>query len=245
MIEERDKIEIIQDRWFMEEPAYFLVQSMFKMEYNDEIMKLAVGPKNIFINKTFADSISVDKLDAMLRVECVRILLRHPFTRYSSDRDKILSFVASESVIGTICHIKGVNLYDISDYMKRNGVNRKMDTQMAYEEVYKKLKQYTKIGKFARDHINGDEMAVDNREIESETKYWPSNQDDADVCSGAIATVNRIIDHIRATGSSMGKGIGSLHGDVVSAIEAGDPPYFDYKEPLRRFRHSVIESNKH
>lgn len=244
MTNEVDKIEIIRNKWFLEEPAYFLVQSIFRIEYDNKIMKIAAAPKNIFVNKEFADSIPVAQLDAMLRVECLRILLRHPFTRYSSDRDRILSFIASEAVIGTICHIKNIKVFNIDDFIKANNLNTKIDIRLSYEEVYKKLCKIAKKGGISDSDIVGDIMAQNKEEIESATTYWASNGDSSGDAAYALAAINRIIDHIRAGSGTNGKGIGTMHGDALSLIEASDPPFFDYKEPLRRFRHSVIASAK-
>jgi len=142
-----------------------------------------------------------------------------------------------------IGRIPGVKLVDYDDFFKINklGTPETNNGYMheyknySYEEFYRKISHAMRDKKFDLKTIVGDFMASSYEEIMSATQYWGD-----DIVS--LSDARRVIEHIGTTGSA--KGVGSIPGSAIERIMADDPPCYDYKEPLRRFRHSVVCSAK-
>ena len=64
------RIENRKNTWFFEEPAYYIVSSMCKIQISAKTKTIMCGVHGIFINPDFASSISDDMLEDCLKCEC-------------------------------------------------------------------------------------------------------------------------------------------------------------------------------
>lgn len=77
----RKRISDIIQRWFLREPLLFTVWTTHKLVINPRLETIRTRQGSIEYNPLFIDSLSPRELEAVLRSEGIRILLKHPYTR--------------------------------------------------------------------------------------------------------------------------------------------------------------------
>jgi len=80
-----ERLSTIQQRWFLQESALFAVLCIHDLVPNrDMACPMRCGRGRIEYNPEFIDEISDEALEALLKVEAIRILLKHPYSRVPS-----------------------------------------------------------------------------------------------------------------------------------------------------------------
>ena len=69
------------EKWYLLEPLYFLIWTTHEVVVNPFIQTIRTGNGQIEYNPDFVNSLSDDLLNAVLKAEIVRILLKHPYSR--------------------------------------------------------------------------------------------------------------------------------------------------------------------
>ncbi len=69
------------EKWYLLEPLYFLIWTTHDAVVNPRISTMRTGNGQIEYNPDFINSLSDDLLNAVLKAEMTRILLKHPYTR--------------------------------------------------------------------------------------------------------------------------------------------------------------------
>jgi predicted metal-dependent peptidase len=92
-----NRISAIYDKWFLTEPLYFNVMVSHRLVENNKIQTLRTGKHRIEYNRSFADSLSEAMLEEYLKIEIIRILLKHPYQRQPTI--KKLGYIASDITI--------------------------------------------------------------------------------------------------------------------------------------------------
>ncbi|MEZ4868025.1 MAG: VWA-like domain-containing protein [Caldilineaceae bacterium] len=77
----RDRIRQIVERWFLVEPLLFAVWTTHDLVLEPRIATLRVRQGKIEYNPAFIEGLDKRALEAVLRFEAVRILLKHPYQR--------------------------------------------------------------------------------------------------------------------------------------------------------------------
>ncbi len=77
----KDRISDIIQRWFLREPLLFTVWTTHNVTPNAQIETMRVRRGRIEYNPQFIEGLSQRELEAVLRSEGVRVLLKHPYTR--------------------------------------------------------------------------------------------------------------------------------------------------------------------
>lgn len=130
----QDRFAEIRNKWFLMEPAYFMVLCTHKVEFN-KTMKcdIAVGRGSIFINEDyFADK--TDKyLEECLKAEILRILLKHPYQRQLPNKVKML--LSSNFVLGNNTTFSEFKLSTTQQFFGSHEYDR-----ASLEEIYDALK---------------------------------------------------------------------------------------------------------
>ncbi len=76
----RERIRRVLERWFLSEPLLFILWQDHQLR-SGAVHTIQVGAGVITYNPEFIDSLSSTELEAVMRCEAVRILLKHPYTR--------------------------------------------------------------------------------------------------------------------------------------------------------------------
>ncbi|GHV77859.1 hypothetical protein AGMMS49942_26800 [Spirochaetia bacterium] len=212
MVEER--VREITGRWYMREPLLLMTLLSHRLEPNDKISTLRSGKGRIEYNPAYMESLSGDELEAKLKTETFRLLLRHPY-RQAKRNDPVLSYLASNITLNE-CYTfpdlphRSADYWEGEEYRKQN-----------FEFYYRELK---KIGEDTRNNDEG--------EGEEETELWDDDDYMDQKMKGLI------------TQAVQSKSWGSLSGVLVETLIAGLRPVLDYRKVLRGFRAMVLSSDK-
>lgn len=76
----RERMQKVLERWFLNEPLLFSIWSDHQV-ISAAVSTLRVGGGIIRYNPDFIDSLTPIQLEAVMRCEAVRILLKHPYSR--------------------------------------------------------------------------------------------------------------------------------------------------------------------
>jgi predicted metal-dependent peptidase len=186
-----------------------------RLEPNEKIATLRSGKGRIEYNSAFLESLDDEALEEKLKVEALRLLLRHPY-RQAKRNDPALSYMASNITLNEYYAFTDLS-HHASDYWD--------DPQFAkqnFEFYYRELKQI------------GDDVRDDGSPYEGggETGLW----DDDDYMDQKMkGLVNE---------AALSKSWGSLSGELIETLIAGLRPVIDYRKILLGFRAAVLSSHK-
>jgi hypothetical protein len=246
-------ISTIKDRWFIYEPALFLVLCTFPVEYSTKTDNIMTGSRNIKVNADFFSDKTYEVFEEFLKAECIRILLEHPFRR--SLPIPQLAYVASNILIGTHFNFNHIKYPSESKFKG-----------FAYEDIYKEM--YKELPSRSKQNGGGNSnnggSAVDggscsgdsqNSNNESQTSNIENSIPDGykepfgdgdtekNTSEWGYDELSRaLVGKIKAKAASSNSW-GSIPMDLVSIIQADDTPEYNYKTAIRRFRKNVISSD--
>ncbi|GHV73853.1 hypothetical protein AGMMS49940_11550 [Spirochaetia bacterium] len=147
-----ERVREITGRWYMREPLLLMTLLSHRLEANDKITSLRSGKGCIEYNPAYMEGLSGDELEAKLKIETFRLLLRHPY-RHAKRNDPVLSYLASNITLNE-CYAftdlphRAADYWEGEEYRKQN-----------FEFYYRELK---KIGEDTRNNDEGEE----------ETELW-------------------------------------------------------------------------
>ena len=78
----KERITHITERWWLTEPAFFAVYCSHSLAENGQMKcVMRTGERRIEYNPALAEELSDEALEEYLKVECLHILLKHPYER--------------------------------------------------------------------------------------------------------------------------------------------------------------------
>jgi len=89
----RERIRQTLERWFLVEPLLFAAWTTHDLVMEPRIATIRVRQGKIEVNPTFIDGLDKRQLEAVLRFEATRILLKHPYQRRKENA--AIAYVAS------------------------------------------------------------------------------------------------------------------------------------------------------
>lgn len=107
------KLEEISRRWFLQEPAYFSLYCLQKLQENER-MKCPVrcGQGMIEYNPVMLQDVPTEDLEKLLRVELIRIFLKHPYERKPDGVSNVALLLGSDAVIADQYNKNNTNTFD-------------------------------------------------------------------------------------------------------------------------------------
>ena len=78
----KERISHIAERWWLTEPAFFAVYCSHSLAENEQMKcVMRTGERRIEYNPALAEELNDEALEEYLKVECLHILLKHPYER--------------------------------------------------------------------------------------------------------------------------------------------------------------------
>ena len=245
-----DRLSELRNKWFLMEPAYFMVLCTHKVEINNTMKcDIACGGGVIYLNEDMFAQRSDKYLEEKMKAEILRILLKHPYQRQLPNRIKM--FVASNFVIANNTEFQEAVFTKTRTYFGTYAFDR-----ASLEEIYDELKFPSSDKPDNKAGINGNGKSEENKSNSTENGSGEDplkNFDDG--CSSSddaiektqfwkeddfyTVEINNIIDKIDKTNSW-----GKLPGNLVDVIKKSIEPKFNYKAIFQQFRSTVISSNR-
>ena len=259
----KERLEELKDRWFLTEPAYFMVLCTHQIEINAGIKcGIACGGGYIYLNEKFFEDKSDRYLDEAMKIEIIRILLKHPYQRQLPNRVKM--YIASNLVIANNMKLNEIVLKTTRDVFRTYEYDRE-----CLEVIYDNLNIPAMCGKGQGNSSQGSKNSSgqgqgqgngqnnndegDNKGNNGNSENDPLNNFDGGCGSTEDAyersqfwkeddyrnvEINNIIDKIESSRSW-----GTVPGNVIDVIKKSLEPKFNYKALFQQFRSTVISSD--
>jgi predicted metal-dependent peptidase len=253
----QERIQSIRNKWFLIDPGFFIVICTHKIEFNSGIgCSIACGNGYIYINPQEFEKKSDTFLEDALKLECVRILLKHPYQRQLPNRVK--NYLASNMVIADNYSFGEMKIMTSSEFFGSYRFKHE-NMEMIYDNIIlpetpnsKDKKRGAKTGasndqsthsqsnspstndnqKKSKDINNLDDACSSEEDAYNRSQFW--KEDDL-----KVVEINKIIEKISNTSSW-----GSMPGDIVDVIKKSITSKFNYKAIFQQFRSTVLSSSR-
>jgi predicted metal-dependent peptidase len=102
----KERATKLVEKWYIIDPLYFFIWTTHEFVVNPSIQTIRTGNGRIEYNLDFVNALSDNELEAILRAEIMRIILKHPYARRQVHTD--ILYTASKNSIKNIlnCIIK-------------------------------------------------------------------------------------------------------------------------------------------
>ena len=230
-----ERISRITERWFLSEEALFSVFCTHRVVENSSMAcHVRVGKGLIEVNPDLCADISDKELEERLRVEVIRILLKHPYDRQPDGCSVTARALGSNCVIGDSYHLQKVEIEHPSDFkLPSNG----------HFEFYARCiqKLLPKMDGQGQQGLQGDN-SEDNSQNQGEGSEDSFGKEYADIAANwqqdelMAAQVNEVIRDVNSWGS--------LPGKLVEEIIASTKARVDYRKILAGFRATILSEKR-
>ena len=214
-----ERISNITERWFLSEEALFSVFCTHRVVENSGMeCHVRVGKGLIEVNPVLCKDISDKELEERLRIEVIRILLKHPYDRQPEGCCLTARALGSNCVIGDSYRLQKVEMEKPADFgLTSNG----------YFELYARCIQ--KQLQMTSQSQSGEGSEGNNNQYVDIAVNW--QQDEL-----MAAQVNEVIRDIKSWGS--------LPGQLVEEIIATTKARVDYRKILAGFRATILTEKR-
>ncbi len=227
-----ERISKITERWFLSEEALFSVFcTRHGAENSGMRCHVRVGKGVIEVNPDLCADITDKELEERLRIEVIRILLKHPYDRQPDGCCITARALGSNCVIGDSYHLQKVEIEKPSDFkLPSNG----------HYEFYARCIQ--KILQKLGGQGKNDDDSEDNTQQQGESIDGEFGKEYSDIAQNwqqdelMAAQVNEVIRDVKSWGS--------LPGGLVEEIVASTKARVDYRKILAGFRASILSQKR-
>ena len=262
----RERIQQEIEPWFLTEPLFFTVYCTHRLKMNANMpCALRSGQGRIEYNPEIIDGVKDMELRAMLRVEMIRILLQHPYTRQPLGCKPMVLKTASDMVISPAYHLGFLDMTRPEEYDLPTGHN--------YEWYAKRLCEmvtHCDVGKPSEGNSGdmqgeGSSQEAQRGQEQGQGQGQRQGQEQLETGYSAPYLTGRV------GGESMGGEFssyialweedaflarqitdivhsttqwGSLSGGMVELIKKSAEGKIDYRNVLRAFRSSILSQKR-
>ena len=234
------RIQLIKNKWFLIDPGFFMVLCTHVIEYNKGIgCGIACGGGYIYINTDFFEDKSDTFLEDALKLEIIRILLKHPYQRQLPNRVKM--YLASNMTIANNFSFEEMKLIDTHTFFNTYALDRE-SMEMIYDSFTlpeadsqggdnNDSNQNTQSGQ-SNSFDNFDDACKSMDDAFNRSQFWKEDE-------LKVIEMNNIINKINDTNSW-----GTITGDITDVIMKSLESRFNYKALFQQFRSTVISSSR-
>ena len=222
-----ERISKITERWFLSEEALFSAFCTHRVAENSRMdCHVRVGKGVIEVNPNLCEGISDKELEERLRVEVIRILLKHPYDRQPDGCCITARALGSNCVIGDSYRLQKVEMEKPADFKLPSNGHFEF-----YARCIQKLLQKS-------GHVQADTNSMENGQ-QGEGGF---GKEYADIAANwqqdelMAAQVNELIRDVKSWGS--------LPGHLVEEIMASTKARVDYRKILAGFRATILSEKR-
>lgn len=231
------RIEKILERWFILEPPLFQVLCLHELAADDSITcPMRSGRRRLEYNPGLIGKMSDAALEETMKLEAVRILLKHPYERYPDGCCLVAAALGSNVTVGDNYVFSHIKVEKPADFSLDKGQN--------YEWYARKIQE------LMRPEETGDESYEDGRdddESDREEKEGEGQeaqsakplQDLAELWDEDEMMTCQINGVIEST-----KDWGTMPGSIVQMLKASLKAKIDWRKVLSGFRASILSSER-
>lgn len=231
------RIEKISLEWFLTEPALFMVMCSHNIVANTGMnSSMRSGQRRIEYNPMLCKDMTDEMLRDHLKAECIRILLKHPYSRQPAGCSPQAIVAGSNCVVSDSYRKWTIRLDSPRDYKLERGecfefyakaiekLLRKAKQKQVAEEENKQKSSKVRIPKKVKE-------CAERGDIDS-AQLWKEDE-------LAVAEINQMIDTL-----AFNKHWGNISANMIDSIIASTKVKIDYRRVLRLFRTEVISSKR-
>lgn len=244
----KERIKEITEFWFLTEPLLFAAHCTHELSQNDKMqIPFRTGKRHIEYNPELIKTLSDKLLYEYLKIEIIRILLKHPYQRLPTFPNRKVMTYASNITIAdsykTPCKLPGVGRWPLPE-------------GLCFEEYYNKV--FAILSTPPVDNANTGESIIPpekpqiNNEDDSDCESDGSQDSDTDSQSAVeqlsalweedediCCEVNSLIEIAESSNSW-----GNISGNLQEIIKASKIIAMDYRKILSSFKTSIISSKR-
>ncbi|MBR4825149.1 MAG: hypothetical protein IKZ86_10135 [Spirochaetaceae bacterium] len=231
----KERLKKITEYWFLIEPLLFAAYCTHELVQNDKMkIPFRTGLRKIEYNPNIIEEFSDEQIMEYLKIEVIRILLKHPYQRLSPfPNRKVLTYASNITIAD--CHQTNIEL---------PGVDRwPLPKNLCFEEYYDMV--FAILSTPPVENGNSGETI-----IPPDFKVPPSDDEDAD---SSVEQVSELWEEDEETCCDINNLMemaeisctwGSLSGKLQSMIKASMKIEMDYRKMLSIFRTSILSSKR-
>lgn len=223
-------VKKISEQWFLREPAYFALYCLQRFEANEKMVcPFRVGQGKLEYNPKVLEGKSFNEIEQLMRIEMIRLFLKHPYERQPSEISKVAMGFGSDV---TICdNYKKANSSEKLPLLKPDFFN--LPSGECFEFYSKRIDEQL-------DGIDGDDEGDDDSADKKKLKDLVAQaKDKSELWEEDELKIQEINDLIKSLNNW-----GTLPGDLVAMIQASTQARIDYRQIMQGFRGSILSSQR-
>ena len=227
----KERLKNITEFWFLTEPLLFAAYCTHEFIQNDRMkIPFRTGLRKIEYNSNIIKDFSDKQIMEYLKIEIIRIILKHPYQRLPPfPNRKVLTYASNITITDsykTAVELAGVNRWPLPK-------------NLCFEEYYNKV--FAILSTPPVENANTGESIIppdfitppsDDDFTEQISALW---EEDEDIC----CDINNLIEIAEASNTW-----GTLSGNLIEVIKASKLIAMDYRKMLSAFKTSIISSKR-
>ncbi|QEP44099.1 hypothetical protein D5085_13800 [Ectothiorhodospiraceae bacterium BW-2] len=220
------QLQQIAEAWFITEPLLFAVWTLHQLQPNSKIETLRSGAGRIEYNPDYLATFELPLLREMLRVELVRLLLQHPYSRQPDHAE--LAYLASHITLKEALQTPLL----LPSAFEQFG-HHEYDNHY-FEFYYQKLLTDATLNRGSRhsappSHLTAPSLAV----MAQNSELWGENDYFQQLIAQQVEQAD--IDH---------RSWGTLSASLQQQIKANQRPKLNFIDQLKRFRSTLLSNER-
>ena len=238
-----DTLKLLSENWFLQEPAFFSLLCQQQLEENAR-MECAIrcGQGRIEYNPLLLSKKNYAEVEQLMRVEMIRLFLKHPYERQPEGCSKEAISIGSDITIGDgycMLHKDKLPVHDPAFYHLPLG---------QYFEWYAKQIQQKKQDEEQKDQNDRNDQSTQSTPTSPNTPTppktslfdHPEDRDKSQLWREDELQRQRINDLINRTTDW-----GSLPGEIVEIIKASTQARINNRYIWEGFHSTIVRSRRH
>ena len=220
------RIEKILERWFILEPPLFQVLCLHELTPNDAMeCPLRSGRRRLEYNPSILEKMSDAALEEAVKLEAVRLLLKHPYERFPDGCCMVAAALGSNVTVSDNYVFGHIKVHSPADFS--------LDKGMFYEWYAMKIQELlppADLSDGSEDENDADAAAVHaSKALQELAELW--GEDEMMVCQ-----INNVIEST--------KDWGTMPGTLQQFLKASLKAKIDWRKVLSGFRASILSSER-
>ena len=229
------RIEKILERWFILEPPLFQVLCLHELTPNDAMeCPLRSGRRRLEYNPSILEKMSDAALEEAVKLEAVRLLLKHPYERFPDGCCMVAAALGSNVTVSDNYVFGHIKVHSPADFS--------LDKGMFYEWYAMKIQELLPPADLSDGAEADDSKASDEqpdkgtgaegqsaRALQELAELW--GEDEMMVCQ-----INNVIEST--------KDWGTMPGTLQQVLKASLKAKIDWRKVLSGFRASILSSER-
>jgi predicted metal-dependent peptidase len=220
------RIEKILERWFILEPPLFQVLCLHELTPNDAMeCPLRSGRRRLEYNPSILEKMSDAALEEAVKLEAVRLLLKHPYERFPDGCCMVAAALGSNVTVSDNYVFGHIKVHSPAAFS--------LDKGMFYEWYAMKIQELlppADLSDGSEDENDADAAAVHaSKALQELAELW--GEDEMMVCQ-----INNVIEST--------KDWGTMPGTLQQVLKASLKAKIDWRKVLSGFRASILSSER-